>query len=414
MGTHAPPPISLPGASMDRPLTLMRLGDQDLAAGMRAIAAGTRPTAVVTGIAERPEFLSRVRRVTGDLRVPWFADPLLFKTALPGYRASRYIQDVDYAPGRDADPYTPADFRHPSTLRSVGRSTVGQQFDIGAAGAFTGAFVVEAMSDDWMAVNAELLRIGADARDALGGGSLLASVPVRLKGFESLEAQRLLVRSLLGRRPDGYLLMLDGLHEGSGANRIVAALRLALLLGAASAPVVLGRAGALRQLFWAFGVRGAEFGLGRLLRFYVPDYSSKGGPGAAPARFELPSLVFAQPSDVARRALGQELVPESDCDCPSCQEAAKPRARVDRAAEHDAHVAVGQAADLGGVEPAHRVAQLDRRLAEARYLWEDLRAEGLDLGSPAKIDAWRRAIDIAVESGFLQPSRLAAELRVFD
>src|SRR4051812_21856115 len=88
MGSAPRRPLVFAAASNERPITLMRLGDQDLVPGMRAIEAGARPSAVITGLGERPELLRHARRLTSEARVPWFADPLLFKTALPGYRVA--------------------------------------------------------------------------------------------------------------------------------------------------------------------------------------------------------------------------------------------------------------------------------------------------------------------------------------
>lgn len=412
MGDPVAPAIHIGGAPEDQPLTLMRLGAHDLSAGIAAIRQGARPTAVVTGFGETPRTTRRARRLTRDVEVPWLADPLLFKTALPGYRSAAHLQDVDYAPGRDADPFSPDDFFSTDLLRRVGRASVGVQRDIGAAGAWGGAFVTESINDPWTAINSELMRISIDARDAVAAGPIFVAVPLRMKGFDGVESQRLLVRTLMARRPDAFVLMLDGLHEGSSADRLVACLRLGLLLQSTGVPVVLGRAGALRQMFWAFGLRGAEFGLGRLLRFYVPDYKSKGGGGDPPARFEAPSLVFGLPAKHALKALGRELIPDATCACPSCAAHASPGARVDHAAEHGAHVVMGQAAALAGRETTQRVLELDGALANASHLWWELRNAGIDIRAP--VDNWRRAIDLAVESGLLEPARVAAEIRLFD
>jgi hypothetical protein len=413
-GLHETPELRLEWPA-DRPFGLMRVGSHDLEAAARAVRHGARPTALVTGLGEGKETTARARRLTREELIAWLADPLLFRTALAGYRTARALQALDYTPGRDSDPYRAEEFSSRDLLRRVGRSLVGAQLDVGASGAMGGAFVAASMSDAWMGVNQRLLRIEADAA-ATFGAPFVGVVTVGLAGFETVEAQRLLVRSLAARRPAVWLLMLDGLSEDSGATRIVAALRLALLLQETGVPVILARAGDLRELFLAFGVAGVEFGLGRLLRFAVPDFTkSKGGPGPTPGpRFEMPSLCSSVNETATQRMLARELVAESACECPPCAGAASVAERVANAAEHDAHVVCGHLESLAGVLPADRVSRLDGRLTSATSHWRAAELDGAGIGRPVKLDRLRRALDEAVTAGLLDPEQLAAQLQLFD
>jgi hypothetical protein len=292
---------------------------------------------------------------------------------------------------------------------------VGAQMDIGASGALGGAFVIRAVDDAWLPVNQELLRIGADA--AAGWSSpFIGVLPLRMMGFDQLEAQRLLVRALAARRPDAWLLQADGLSEDSSPQRIVATLRLALLLQATGAPVIVGRAGALRRLFWAFGVGGAEFGLGRLLRFSVPDFTKSGrGPGPVPGpRFEMPSLCSSLPNDLAQWLVEHEFVAEAACSCPACLQAEPPGTDFGTTVEHDAHVVVGQADDLTDHAPSARAASLDSDLQSAIREWRRIDQTTGRLGAPDRLESQIRALHEGVEAGLLEPARLAAELRLVD
>ena len=299
----------------DAPMAFMRLGGKDLDDGMSAINDRTRPSAVITGLGESRETISRARHLASARGTPWLGDPLLFRTGLEGYRTRSSLHDLDYTPGRDGDPYSPDEFADEDLTRRVGRSVVGAQLDLLAAGAIGGAFVVNRIDDPWLEVNQRLLRVASEAA-AAWDVPLIAALPLRMSGFDDLESQRLLVRALMARRPAAWLLMADGLSEDSGVDRILAGLRLALALQAASAPVILARAGDLRRLAWSVGIAGAEFGLGRWLRFAVPDFRKPSrGPGPTPGpRMELPSLVrslpFTQASRVAcRRAGGRGRLP---------------------------------------------------------------------------------------------------------
>ena len=399
----------------DGPITLMRLGRTDLTAGISAVRAGARPTAVVTALSESRDTTVRARRLSGEAGVPWLSDPSLFRAGLDGYRTAPNLQALDYTPGRDGDPYRPDEFQDDDLVRRVGRSVIGAQVDLLCGGAISGAFAVSRIDDPWLAVNQALLRIGADAATAWDV-PLIAALPLRMAGFDDLEQQRLLVRALAARRPAAWLLMLDGLSEDRGSERTVAALRLALLLQAASAPVILARAGDLRRLAWALGIAGAEFGLGRLLRFSVPDFrKAKRGPGPTPGpRMELASMAMSVPSGQARQLLGRELVAEADCDCGGCSGAESLEARIAAIPEHDAHTVVAEAADLAGQSPAERCDALDRALQEAanRSTW--LADDGVTVDLRTRIQRQRRVLHAAAEAGLLEPARLAAELRLFD
>jgi hypothetical protein len=391
------------------PHLLMRVGPRDLPHALEAIAAGARPSAVVTGLNEASELTNDVRRSCARHQIDWFCDPQLWKTALPGYRTSPQLQALDYTPGRDADPYRDDEFDDRGFLAQIGRSVVGDQFDVGANGALAGGFVAHAPEDRWLGITAEMLRVGLAQRDALGPLPLVATVPLDMAGFCGLDAQRQLVQAISANRPDAYMLMLSGLHENSGADRIVEALRLALLLQEIGAPVILGRAGTLRHLFLAFGVRGVEFGLGRLLRFSIPDYEKSGGRGG-PARFELPSLLGALAPELAISALSAEVLPETDCSCPACRDSPSPADKVARAPEHAAHTVCAEGERLDYAPPADRVDRLKRSLSEASWRWEELRVAKVVDGAPAYLRRWASAIDSAREAGLLNPRKLARSI----
>jgi len=393
---------------------MLRLGGGDLGSAARALAAGARPTGILTSLAEGRETTNRTRRVTREIGIPWFADPLLFRTGLEGYRTAPNLQALDYTPGREADPYRPEEFDDVDLERRVGRTVVGAQGDIGASGALSGAFAISEPSDPWLPVDRRLFELGADAA-AAGGLPLLGVLPLRIGGFESPAAQQFLVRAFAENVPAAWFLMADGLAEESPAERMLAVLELSARFRASGPAVILGRAGDLRRLFWAFGI-GTESGLGRYLRFSVPDYrkSSRGpGPQGGP-RIELPSLCCSLPYEKARRLCDAEMVAEAECNCPACRRGRGRLASPEEVAEHDAHVVLSGATALAGLDTAARIDALDRSLEQAILRWRAIDLAGFDLGRPRRLERHREVLALAVERGLQNLAVALDELRLVD
>jgi hypothetical protein len=403
--------LSFRAGEDQEPLVLWRLGATDLDAGLAAISEGAGPAAVVVGINERADVRNRARRATERLGAVWIPDPFLFKTSLPNYRTARHLQELDYTPGRDADPYRAEEFADARACRLLAGQVIGAQFDIGASGGvFAGAFAMRGPDDPWLAVNQELLTRSPAERDRWGQLPLIAPVIASIGGFSSPEAQATLVRTLTGSRPEAHLIMLDGLEVTSSAARQLAAIRLSLLFQEVSAPALLGRCGGLRYPFLAFGLAGIEVGLGRFLRFSLSDYTGKGGRGAIPPRFEFPSLLCALPSERAVAVLAAEVVPESECDCPACAGHAPAETRVERATVHDGFAIQRSVAAHSGVSPRERVEAFSRAIDDARWLWHDVERAGIELGRPVHLEQWKQLVDMADGARLLEPGRLADEL----
>src|SRR5436305_1002061 len=184
---------------------------------------------------------------------------------------------------------------------------------------------------------------------------------------------------------------------------------------ASGSAVLVGRAGDLRNLLWALGV-GTEVGLGRLLRFSVPDFrkSSRGpGPTGGP-RVELPSLCCSLPYEKACRLIEAGLVPEANCDCPACSRSSTPLGSASEVAEHDAHVVLSGAAELAGLDVATRIAALDSKLERAIREWRSIDLAGLELGRPRRLERQREVLALAVDRGIHNPAHLLADLRLVE
>ena len=393
-----------------RPLLLVRLGSKDVKAAHRAIAAGSIPTAITVGLGELKQTVTAVRAIANNLEVPWGSDPLLYKTALAGYRTATSLQALDYTPGRDADPYLTAELEDDRLLRQIVRKSVGHQYDMGAGFVFAADFYIAGPDDAMFAVSQRSRRISMDARDAFGERPLIAPVRVDLRAFRDPASQALLVRALADRRPDGYLLHLNGLHEDSSVESIVDALRLMLALQSVGADVILARPGDLRHVAAAAGIRGVESGLGRLLRFALPDYSKgSGGPGPVPARFEFPTLVASLSGAATRVALEAGRLSECDCQCPSCAGRATVAERMAAGPEHNLHQMVAWSGSQVGLLPTARCEQLDSRLARAVWLWRGVKHPSAKRGLKRSAK-WRAVLEELDGRGLLLPDAAADAL----
>lgn len=403
------PLLKVSGGSDDRPLVLIRAGAQDLDAVRLGIAQGARPSGVTVGLGEQNATVRRVRAISNEHGVAWGSDPLLYKTAFDGYRTAQSLQLLDYTPGRDADPYTPEELADQKALSQITRKAIGHQFDMGTGFVIGADFYIRNVSDPMLGICRRAIGLSIDARDAHGARPLVAPIRVSLSGFETLKEQAALVRTLAARRPDAYLVHLDGLHEDATDKRIVAAFRLMLALQTVGGPVLFARPGDLRHGALAAGVRGIEVGLGRLLRFSAPDYDKpSGGPGPVPVRFEFPSLVASLPRRATRVAFEAGRLEECECSCGSCEQRSL-EARLSGAAVHNQHKIIEGVSELVGSTAVERSTQLDAALARATWL-----LNGLKDPHAKKVqrrgEKMRRAINELGEQGLLVPDAAAEAL----
>lgn len=403
------PLLKVGGGTDDRPLVLVRAGGQDVEAVRRGIAQGAQPSGVTVGLGELKTTVRGVRGIANDHGVPWGSDPLLYKTTFTGYRTSQSLQQWDYTPGRDADPYTAEELADPTALRQITRKSIGHQYDMGAGFVVGADFYVSSVSDPMFGICRRAIGLSIDARDAYGPRPLIAPVRIDLNGFERPEDQALLVRALAARRPDAYLLHLNGLHEDATAKRIFAALRLMLALETVGAPVIFARPGDLRHAALAAGVRGVEVGLGRLLRFSAPDYNKASrGPGPVPPRFEFPTLVASLPGSSCQVALEAGRLEECACPCPSCSGKSVAE-RVAGAPVHNLHKIIEGVTGLAGLTAIERCTQLDAALARASWLLNGLKHPHAKVVQ-RRGGKMRSAIDELGEQGLLVPDAAAEAL----
>ena len=280
---------------------------------------------------------------------------------------SKAVRGCAYAPAGDA-PYRHQDLRDPDTARRVARGDAEEQADRSASVFRTPSFRFDGADDPWLKRDVRLLSDSLFARDAIDGGAPLYAT-IRC-GIDALadRGSRISIANRFSRgAPDGYWLEVYGLSAGSAPAAIAAVVDLSLLLQEQGVPVIAALPGPLVELAWSIGIGGAEVKLGRV-GGTAGETLRTPPPGARPPRFEFPSIFASLEPDDAAALLAAGLLPESECDCPSCAFAADSTARVAAADDHDLACWLRLRDTLVALGVEERVERLRVRLGEAQEL----------------------------------------------
>lgn len=390
-----PPPLST-GGEPRAPRVVLRVGASDYEAVSAVIGHHLRPAAVAVALSEKPAIIAAAGRAARRAGVPFGTDPVFFRCVLDGVRRPQTFARLSYAPAPDAGPWRNLS---PAAWRQLARAAVEEQIHREAGLLFSATVPIAGPADPALEIAVALLEATIAARAAWGNSALIAPIIIDLRQFLDLASQRRLVRRLAAQRPEAFLVHLDGLHAGARPQTIAAALRLLLLLQEAAAPVLLGRAGALRRLANAYELAGYEVGMGRLDRFALSDFRGSGGGGPKPAKLEVPELVTALPPALVRQAVLAGVLPEADDGDPD------PIAR-------NARVVSDEALGAARRTPAQRRALLRDDLVAAGHLAADLAARDIDVSSyTGPLRTWAKAMEIADAWGLHDIARLRASLR---
>lgn len=377
-----------------RPLLFIRAGrERDPLA--RACATICMPAAIVaplTDLTARRE----ARRVAGYANAGFAADPQTFRLSSASFALSARMSQLPFAPADGIRPYQADHFRELDEARRFAWSVVDEQVDAGATLLYGASFVIRSLDDPWLPRSAKLLEESVRRRDVTAAElPLYAPLAITIDTFATEEAQSRLVNKLSRANVDGYVLMFDQLTIDSPPALLVAAIRLALVLQQTGRPVVIGRAGALRHLFLAFGIAGVEVGLGRFSGFRLADFDARRPFATLGPRFEVPSLLASFTQEQAQRILAAGVIPETTCECPSCSQTKSVEDQLRRTVEHDAAMYERQCGTLDGVAPADRVAVLERAIDAALRYEGTLKKAAALKGRLDHLRIWSHAVSAA-------------------
>lgn len=330
-----------------------------------AAMTGSVPDVAVAAITT-PAPLRELARAAGfDPRLGLVVDTRVETTA--SIVMPKAVSERAYAPP-DGAPYGHEQLRDPSSARRLARADIGEQAGAGASVFRSSSFPFSGPDDPWIKRDVRLLSDGLFARDAQDAEApLYATIRCDLDALSS-RGDRISIANRFARgSPDGYWVEIYGLSAISEPRVIAAAIDLLHLLQEQGVPAIAALPGPLVELAWSVGIGGAEVKLGRVGGTAGATLRAP-AQGYRPPRFELPSIFASVEPGEAAVLLARELVPESQCLCPSCSFAGAPDACVRSADDHNLSCWLALREELSTLCVTERVDRLRARFSDAQGL----------------------------------------------
>jgi predicted Ser/Thr protein kinase len=368
---------------------------------------GTAMTGAVPDLAVAsvtvPDVLAELARAAGfvpEMRLA--VDTRISDTA--SLNMPKGLRGRDYAPPAGHGPYKQQDLREPDTSKRVARGDLGEQLRLGATAFRSSGFTFSASNDHWLKRNARLQTDSLQARDAYDAAApLFATIRCDLDALASREDRIAIANRYSRGNPDGYWVEILGLSPKAAAEVIASAFDFFLLLQERGVPVVAALPGSLVELAWSIGIAGIEVKLGRqgsVSRMTShPQIQRDHSP-----RFEFLSIFDSMPRNETLELLDHGLLPESQCDCPSCQLAPSLSARAEAACDHSLAAFLMLRKALTPLDVAQRVERIETRFDEAEaHLKEARGALKSPRFSSAHVRNLRRTLEALRQGGALAP-----------
>lgn len=309
-----------------------------------------------------------------------------------------------YAPPKEGHPYTDKDFRDPKTCKRVARGDFKEQIDAGGSAFRSVGFAFSTSEDNWLKRNARLQSDALQTRGAYDASApMFAAIRCDIDAL-NLRDNRIAIANRYARgNPDGFWVEIYGLSATAMPDVIAAAFDFLLLLQERGVPVIAALPGSLVELAWSIGIGGVEIKLGRQGTVSKTTNRAPIQADTSP-RFEFPSIFDSMPSRQTLELLDHGLLPESQCDCPSCRLASSLSGRADAACDHSLTMFLNLRRTLSGLDIDQRVERLVGRFDEAEAHLRDVRAVLKSQRFSASIvRTLRRTLDALRDAGTLQP-----------
>jgi hypothetical protein len=369
------------------PIVILRTGANDASHVEEALSVMQGAAAVVANLTERESTLKAVQKIATRGGLSFIGDPVLHRMALANYQAKRGARGLIYRPPDGGGPWTASDLR--TRAGEIARRVIDEQSKAEGNPLLGAAPALVTPSDPMLGAVGPLLARSLLARNAWGQGApLFAPVIVSIANFSDEAARNRFLSALGNAKPDGWLLLLDGVEMTSETERLLAAGDLIEALRERGGRVIVGRTGPLRRL-WLTIADGVEVALGRLERFRLSEQSGSGGGGQVPPRWECPDLLCSVPQPIAGKLLATGLLEE--CCCPACRDSTIPQ-RLQRSTVHNAWVIQADYEMARAAGREERAARLSERLRHARSLTFDLEEAGVCPRKLGHLESWEPAL----------------------
>lgn len=283
------------------------------------------------------------------------------------------IKALDYAPPKDHGPYIDKDFRDPGNCKRVVRGDFKAQLDYGGSAYRSVGFAFANSEDNWLKRNARFQSDGLQAWQAYDPSRpMFASIRCDIDALGHRDNRIAIANRYSRGNPSGFWVEIYGLSAMAKPEVIAAAFDFLLLLQERGVPVIAALPGSLVELAWSIGIAGVEIKLGRQGTVARTGNRAPIRIDTSP-RFEFPSIFDSMPNRETLELLDHGLLPESQCDCPSCQLAKSLSARADAACDHSLAMFLSLRSTLSGLDVDQRIERLVGRFDDAEIHLKDAR-----------------------------------------
>jgi len=313
-----------------------------------------------------PPALNELRRAAGfNTEMKLAVDSKVETTA--SIAMPRLVRGLPFSP-ESGVPYEHNALRQSERCKRIARGDIAVQAAEGATLFRSACFPFSGPDDPWIKRNRRLLSDELQARNAIDAEvPLYATIRCDIDALVSAGKRISIANRFTREAPQGYWIEIYDLNAGSKPEVIAAAFDLFLMMQERGVGTIASLPGPLVELAWSVGVAGAEVKLGRVGGAHGATVRTPTRSDQSP-RFDFGSIFTSLPAEQAIEILDGGVLPESECQCPSCQLAQTPRERVASADDHDLAGWLALREALGVLSVEQRVERLKGRFAEAEGL----------------------------------------------
>jgi hypothetical protein len=337
----------------------------------------------------------------GYTECPLAVDTLVEETTGRRHASIVALRGQEYAPA-GLEPFTEKDLRSRSAANEVALGDARTQDDQKADLFRATSYFMESAASKWLPRNATMLDASLEARQAVASEKpLFAVINADISAVLRQEDRLSIMNRFARGERQGYWIYLAELNAYA-PEEIVAALQFLLMPQDLGLPTIGRLPSSLCELAWTVGLAGVEATPGRVGGHSAPGRAPR-GPSAP--RFYFDSLMTSLRADLAARVLAAEVLPESSCECRTCQAADTYDEQALLGHGHDLGALLGRRDRLGLAVPA-RVERLHGRLDDVVENLTELRKLVPEAKNLRHVKSIRTALELIEAKSLLEPGQL--------